>query len=221
MMTSKRNTSSRPIVLSINNLFLGSVVFVCFYLILLSTTPLDLTPNLEGLADTSNGNNNGNSGLIQENKEKKNARRTSSSSSPAIPHVLYFTHKTNILETEDPPFIYDNVMNTIEAYRGLWKEPTADVVFLDDDMCREKIKASEPRLLSWFNREKLGMYKADICRVAALYLAGGYYFDVDIRVVEPIELADNVTFSSCREAEVHMKCETHCKSKSVEKVKYR
>ena len=26
----------------------------------------------------------------------------------------------------------------------------------------------------------LGMYKADICRAAYLYLHGGYYFDVDV-----------------------------------------
>jgi len=148
-------------------------------------------------------------------------KRRTSAAAPAIPHILYFTHKDNILETKDPLFIYDNVLHTIEEYRRLWQEPSAPVVFLDDDMCREKIQATDPRLLSWFNSEKLGMYKADICRVAALYLTGGYYFDIDIRVVEPVRLAYNVSFSSCKEATFHLNCQKKCEAKSVQAMKYR
>ena len=31
-------------------------------------------------------------------------------------------------------------------------------------------------------------FKADICRVAELYLYGGYYFDIDIGVVKPLDV---------------------------------
>ncbi|GMI11343.1 hypothetical protein TrLO_g7772 [Triparma laevis f. longispina] len=59
----------------------------------------------------------------------------------------------------------------------------------------------EPRLLPYFINEKLGMFKADMCRVAALYLNGGYYLDIDLGVVEPI-IFDNprIKFSTMREA---------------------
>ena len=36
----------------------------------------------------------------------------------------------------------------------------------------------------------LGMFKADICRAAYLYLYGGYYFDVDVLVVRPFLAGD-------------------------------
>ena len=127
-----------------------------------------------------------------------------------IPHILYFTYKHNVLTTKEPIHIYDNVMHTIADYRRLWGEPEAPVVFLDDDMCREKISATEPRLLQWFNAEPLGMYKADICRVSALYLTGGLYFDVDLRVYEPVALSTNTTFSSSREATIYMNCDGKC-----------
>jgi hypothetical protein len=35
-----------------------------------------------------------------------------------------------------------------------------------------------------------GMYKADLCRAAYLYLYGGYYFDVDVLVVRPFFAGD-------------------------------
>lgn len=54
--------------------------------------------------------------------------------------------------------------------------------------------------MSHFEKERLGKYKGDICQVAALYAKGGYYFDVDIRVIKPVELAFNVTFATSLDA---------------------
>ena len=119
--------------------------------------------------------------------------------SPAIPHIIYFTYKSNILQTKEPPQFYENIMNTTQNYIQGWKDPNAKVVFLDDAGCRRVIEKAEPRLLEHFNNEQKGAYKGDICRVAALIDTGGYYFDVDIKVIEPVLLEDDITFSSVRE----------------------
>ena len=57
-----------------------------------------------------------------------------------------------------------------------------------------------PDLAEHFDAEEKGEYKADICRVAALYEMGGYYFDVDLEVVSPFVATPNVSFATCREA---------------------
>ena len=124
----------------------------------------------------------------------------------SIPRSMFFTYKYNILVTKEPLHLYENVMHTIEEYRKAWDDRSAKVNFLDDDQCRKRIQNAEPRLVGYFDEEKSGMYRGDICRVAALYLEGGYYFDVDLRVVEPIRLAANVTFASVKEAPLHFDC---------------
>ena len=118
---------------------------------------------------------------------------------PAIPHIIYFTYKSNILQTKEPPQFYGNIMNTTQKYIQGWKDPNAKMVFLDDAGCRRVIEKAEPRLLEHFNNEQKGAYKGDICRVAALLDTGGYYFDVDIKVIEPVLLEDDIAFSSVRE----------------------
>jgi mannosyltransferase OCH1-like enzyme len=59
--------------------------------------------------------------------------------------------------------------------------------------CIRVLNATEPRLLKYFKKEK-GMHKADMCRVAELYLLGGYYFDVDLLAVHPVSPANSVQF---------------------------
>jgi hypothetical protein len=48
--------------------------------------------------------------------------------------------------------------------------------------------------------ENFGFFKGDLCRLAALYKYGGYYFDIDLEVIEPVLLDDdpskNISFSS-------------------------
>jgi mannosyltransferase OCH1-like enzyme len=76
----------------------------------------------------------------------------------------------------------------------------ATVRFLDDDACRAVIERVEPKLVPHFDEETQGMYKADVCRVAALYEEGGYYFDIDMAVIEPLALDADVGFSTAFEA---------------------
>jgi hypothetical protein len=113
------------------------------------------------------------------------------------PHALVFTYKHNLLETKEPVILYDNVMNTIRQYRRLWNDAQpAPIRFLDDAACRLAIQQSEPKLVMHFDNEKEGKFKADICRVADLYNHGGYYFDVDLKTIQPIRLNATITFSS-------------------------
>lgn len=122
-------------------------------------------------------------------------------SNEIIPHRLLFTYKTNMLETKEPKALYDNVQNTIQKYSQAWNVSVeeVDVVFMDDELCLELIPQVEPRLVEYFQLEPLGSFKADICRVAALYLYGGYYFDVDIQVLEPLHPQPETDFitSTC------------------------
>lgn len=114
-----------------------------------------------------------------------------------IPRRLIFTYKYNLLNPseDDPPFdandpLTANVLNTIDRYKQYWREEDksseAVVSFLSNTDCIEVINKTEPKLVDYFVNEKRGDLKADICRISELLLHGGYYFDADIRVVEPL-----------------------------------
>ena len=86
-----------------------------------------------------------------------------------------------------------NVLNTIRKYEEalLLQHHKVDVAFLNDDECRKSIETAKPKLLTYFDKELVGKYKADICRIAELYLRGGYYSDVDLEVIEPLIFLEN------------------------------
>jgi hypothetical protein len=111
-----------------------------------------------------------------------------------IPHQLIFTFKYNLLERQEPLALYQNLQRTIQIYREGWGEPEAPVWFLNDTDCRSAIHAVKPELLTDFDFEPNGSWKADMCRIAALYLTGGYYFDVDMEVVEAFRPSRDTTF---------------------------
>lgn len=104
-----------------------------------------------------------------------------------IPNNVIFTHYKNLLTTDSADLQEDsedvslqrNVRNTIALH------PTATVHFYTDEGCIEAIKEAmgneQTPLVSYFQQEPKGMYKADICRGAVLYNLGGLYFDIDIQ----------------------------------------
>jgi hypothetical protein len=102
--------------------------------------------------------------------------------------TLWFTYRSNILKERRPAHFYSNVLHTIACYNASM-QGRAVARFLDDADCREMILSVSPDLAKGFDRERRGMIKADICRVAALYQSGGYYFDVDIEASRPLGLA--------------------------------
>jgi hypothetical protein len=113
-----------------------------------------------------------------------------------IPRRMIFTYKHNILETKNPPLLYENVISTIDKYREAWGEPNAPVWFLDDADCQRVIRFAKVNLLTYFSSEIRGSWKDDICRVAALYLTGGYSFDVDMEVVQPWKHGKDIVFAT-------------------------
>lgn len=105
--------------------------------------------------------------------------------SSLIPHRLVFTYHSNILQTKTPLHFYDNIQATIDHYHRLWQSPPL-VDFYDNTACQQLLERVEPRLVSFFTSERHGAFQGDICRIAALYETGGYYFDIDLRVVEAL-----------------------------------
>jgi len=107
----------------------------------------------------------------------------------AIPNVIIFTHVLNLLSPSQPliededKVLSQNVQNTISLHEQ------STVRFLTDKECIQSIQNIFPssdakkakKLIEYFLKESEGMYKADLCRGAALYETGGLYFDVDIQ----------------------------------------
>jgi hypothetical protein len=131
----------------------------------------------------------------------------------AIPNILVFTHYTNLLDIDNSNTSNNNNMteddqNELQALRANVKHaislhPGAQVRFLTDDDCVASLKrvmGNDTDLVHYFLQESAGMYKADLCRGAALYETGGLYFDVDLAVrMNIFEVLDTeTTFSTVR-----------------------
>lgn len=102
---------------------------------------------------------------------------------PRVPERLVFNYKSNLLteqkRTPEDGDLAQNVRRTIKFFPRM-----NEVEFADNTKCAELIEeAHSEELAGMFNREKQGRYKSDLCRLAQLYLHGGYYFDNDL---EPI-----------------------------------
>lgn len=127
---------------------------------------------------------------------------------PQIPKVLIFTHAINLLTYEPPKndqqqhimkngnkthLAEDELRSEQDEFLALQKNvqktikmhPDATVRFLTDEDCINTLRAvlgPNAPLIHYFQQETQGMYKADICRGAALWETGGIYLDVDVGV---------------------------------------
>jgi len=114
------------------------------------------------------------------------------SSQHAIPNIVLFTHFANLLDVAPPQNPEWSPAKNLEikvlsanVHHAAKMHPGATARFLTDDDCIESIKAvmgNDTELVRFFRKEKEGMYKADLCRGAALWQTGGLYFDVDLGV---------------------------------------
>ena len=122
-----------------------------------------------------------------------------------IPPNIWFTYKTNKLQGM-PPLLKANVHKTIRIYKEMlykkWKQDV-NVNIYDDTQCRPILAEVFPKLVPYFDTEKKGMYRGDMCRVALLWKYGGYYFDLDIEVIRPVDLSLDVEFASSFEYPRH------------------
>ncbi len=108
-----------------------------------------------------------------------------------IPHQLIWTHQDNLFDclnlasNSTTPQLYElaeNAKAAVNVYARIW--PNLRFTFLTNDDCIDLINRTDPDLIPYFEYLP-GMYKADLCRATDLTLHGGYYFDVDILVVQP------------------------------------
>ena len=101
-----------------------------------------------------------------------------------IPPIVTFTYHTNLLTTPQSQLQNEEDVALSQNVREIIKlHPESTIRFLNDDDCLSSISyalGSNTNLTKYFTDEKHGMYKADICRGAALYETGGLYFDIDI-----------------------------------------
>jgi hypothetical protein len=114
-------------------------------------------------------------------------QQQSSTGSPlhAIPRILIFTHYRNLLTLEESTLdkeeksLAENVRHSIQVHDD---GSSTQVLFWTDNECIESLRRVYPSLISFFQNETQGMFKADICRGSALYENGGFYLDVDVGV---------------------------------------
>ena len=114
-----------------------------------------------------------------------------------IPRRLFFTYSRNLIYDANPKHLHDNVHRTIRFFTegwGLADQSQLDVRFLTNADCIRLLEEVEPRLIPVFHYEPLGSYMADMCRLAALHIHGGYYLDVDIEPVQMMEPPPEVDF---------------------------
>ena len=129
----------------------------------------------------------------------------------AIPRRLFFIYVATDETCERCPQIHDVIRGevnkglqglakmingTVSAYRTLWDGKDVVVDYLGNKECLKAVKEAEPKLLQYYLNEKNGAVKSDICRMAFMYLHGGYYFDNDLETLVPFVPRDGVTLSS-------------------------
>lgn len=110
-----------------------------------------------------------------------------------IPHILWQTAQT----------IEDITANPHRAFVKSWMvaNPTFDSRFMDDNDCRNFIKDNfSDEVFSVYNALPLGIMRADMWRIAVVYVNGGIYADTDVFCMKSIApLLSNKDLILCHE----------------------
>lgn len=107
-----------------------------------------------------------------------------------IPNNIILTYKNNNI----PKYVFDNIKNL---------NPDKDIKFFDDEnVVKFLLKEYDSSYVDFFNSVKLGCTKGDFFRYCYLLKYGGYYCDIDIQHIEPIDnyIVPNVEFFSVNSA---------------------
>jgi hypothetical protein len=117
-----------------------------------------------------------------------------------IPKVLIFTYSKDLWSEsynldDEEVVLAANIRQSVQRH-----SPDTQVVFLTDDDCISSLRKVFPSLISHFQNESKGMFKADICRGSALYETGGIYLDADVGVRHDLwsQLASSTEFVTAR-----------------------
>jgi hypothetical protein len=117
-----------------------------------------------------------------------------------IPPVLVFSGADEIIKTHHPKTLHKNIHDTIRHYTKAFERQFNGVkpyvIFLNENHCQSVIQKAQPRLMPYYRIEKLTAFKQDICRMAALYVWGGYYIDASVKVLHPIVFPDTVAIAT-------------------------
>ncbi len=133
---------------------------------------------------------------------------------PRIPHhiVLLDSRYDSFFDVPSP--LQENMQHTIETYLHYWDDASIItsgnyashydkmkamvespfVWYLNNTECENSILGVAPDLLPFYRNETKGQNKANICRITALYLRGGYYFDTDMQIVKAVPIEPHITF---------------------------
>jgi hypothetical protein len=107
-----------------------------------------------------------------------------------IPNNIILTYKNDKI----PKYVFDNIKLL---------NPEKNILFFtDEDVVKFLLKEYDSSYVDFFHGVKLGCTKGDFFRYCYLLKFGGYYCDVDIKHVEPIDhyTADNLEFFSVNSA---------------------
>lgn len=185
----KRGFIRRSLLLRLLPALFTLVCFLLYHLIAIGSTA-EVSPGRLQSASLSSRfkpDDKSNINHINKPKKRKRTRLKLKQHHHVIPNILTFTHSINLLEatnvTDEDVVLQANVRNTIRLHSG------AEVHFLTDPECIssiQRVMGNDSPLVGFFENETKGMYKADICRGAALYETGGLYFDVDLQARMPM-----------------------------------
>ncbi len=104
----------------------------------------------------------------------------------------FVDHERELVET--PKIIHQTAESTDLSPKCLdWQKKciaahsTWDYRFYEDQACRQFVTDQMPELLSCYDALPKGVQKADLFRLAVIYVCGGFYLDTDIEILKPLD----------------------------------
>jgi len=118
---------------------------------------------------------------------------------PAIPRKLWFASKhelATLLEANRKH--YDNIQNTIQAYKRAWGDDDIEHEILDYKACMSIIVDFQSSILLKLYMQGFKFHVNEgfnICRAVVLFQHGGYFFNDEVKVVEAYLPQKDKTFA--------------------------